>query len=120
MDNKRRLYRLIEGYLNEYKKDVVELFYGEGTYIKVNSITFGVTKNYILIDTIVKLGNTITEIKVLQIDEEPLVKSTELLKQVSPDEIKGTNNMIDRPARKMVKVGRVQRGNTRGQQCCQS
>ena len=61
MDNKRRLYRLIEGYLNDYKKDVVELFYGEGTYIKVNSITFGITKNYILVDTIVKLGNTITE-----------------------------------------------------------
>ena len=61
MDNKRRLYRLIEGYLNDYKKDVVEVFYGEGTYIKVNSITFGITKNYILVDTIVKLGNTITE-----------------------------------------------------------
>jgi len=70
MDNKRRLYRLIEGYLNEYKKDVIELFYGEGTYIKVNSITFGVTKNYILIDTIVKLGNTITE----DVVDESLVK----------------------------------------------
>lgn len=61
MDNKRRLYRLIEGYLNDYKKDVVELFYGEGTYIKVNSITFGTTKNYVLIDASVKLGETITE-----------------------------------------------------------
>ena len=70
MDNKRRLYRLIEGYLNDYKKDVVELFYGECTYIKVNSITFGVTKNYILIDTIVKLGNTITE----DVVDESLVK----------------------------------------------
>jgi hypothetical protein len=61
MDNKRRLINLIEKYLNEIKGDIVIKFYGEGTHIKVNSITFGVTKNYVIIDAIVKLGNIITE-----------------------------------------------------------
>ena len=47
MDNKRRLYRLIEGYLNEYKKDVVESFYGKGSSIKINRVDFCVYKNYV-------------------------------------------------------------------------
>lgn len=61
MDNKRRLINLIEKYLNEIKTDVVTKFYGEGSSIKINTITFGTTKNYVLIDTTVKLGETITE-----------------------------------------------------------
>ena len=60
MDNKRRLYRLIEGYLNEYKKDVVESFYGKGSSIKINRVDFGVTKNYVSIDAKILLGKTIS------------------------------------------------------------
>lgn len=61
MDNRRRLINLIEKYLNEIKRDTVIKFYGEGSSIKINTLTFGTTKNYILIDVIVKLGETITE-----------------------------------------------------------
>lgn len=61
MDNKRRLINLIEKYLNEIKIGVVTKFYGEGSSIKINTITFGTTKNYVLIDASVKLGETITE-----------------------------------------------------------
>ena len=61
MDNKRRLYRLIEKYINDFKGDVVKSIYGEGSSIKIHTITFGVTKNVILLEAIVILGNTINE-----------------------------------------------------------
>lgn len=61
MDNRRRLINLIEKYLNEIKRDTVIKFYGEGSSIKINTLTFGTTKNYILIDASVKLGEIITE-----------------------------------------------------------
>ena len=35
MDNKRRIYRLLERYINEFKKDAVESFYGKGSTIKI-------------------------------------------------------------------------------------
>ena len=61
MDNKRRLYRLIEKYINDFKGDAVESIYGKGSSIKVHTITFGVTKNTILLEAVVILGNTINE-----------------------------------------------------------
>jgi hypothetical protein len=61
MDNKRRLYRLIEAYLNGFKGDVVKSMYGDGSSIKIHTITFGVTNNVILLEAIVVLGETINE-----------------------------------------------------------
>lgn len=61
MDNKRRLYRLIEKYINEYRGDVVKSIYGDGSSIKIHTITFGTTKNTMLIEGVVILGNTINE-----------------------------------------------------------
>jgi hypothetical protein len=61
MDNKRRLYRLIEKYLNDVKKEALELFYGKGSSIKINNVDFGVTKNYVSIDAKILLGEIITE-----------------------------------------------------------
>jgi len=61
MDNKRRLYRLIEAYLNGFKGNDVELMYGKGSTIKVHTVTFGVTNNVILLEAIVVLGETINE-----------------------------------------------------------
>jgi transcriptional regulator CtsR len=61
MDNKRRLYRLIEKYVNEYKGDAVESIYGKGSSIKIHTITFGVTNNVILLEVVVILGETISE-----------------------------------------------------------
>jgi hypothetical protein len=61
MDNKRRLYRLIEKYLNDYRGDVVREIYGDGSSIKIHTITFGITNNTVLIEAIVMLGNVITE-----------------------------------------------------------
>jgi hypothetical protein len=61
MDNKRRLYRLIESYLNEFKGNDVKLIYGKGSSIKVHTVTFGISDNSVLVEVIVLLGETINE-----------------------------------------------------------
>ena len=61
MDNKRRLYRLVEKYINDFKKEAVESIYGKNSSIKIHTMTFGVTKNEILVEAIVVLGETINE-----------------------------------------------------------
>jgi hypothetical protein len=61
MDNKRRLYRLIEKYINDFKGDAVESIYGKGSTIKIHTINFGVTSSTILLEAIVILGETINE-----------------------------------------------------------
>ena len=61
MDNKRRFYRLIENYINEFKGDIVESIYGTGTKIKIHTVTFGNSDNSVLIEIIVVLGDTINE-----------------------------------------------------------
>ena len=61
MDNKRRIYRLIEAYLNEFKGEMVESIYGNRSRIKVHTVTFGVSDNSVLIELVVVLGDTINE-----------------------------------------------------------
>ena len=61
MDSKRRLYRLIEKYINDFKGDAVESIYGKGSLIKVHTVTFGISDNSVLVEVIVLLGETINE-----------------------------------------------------------
>ena len=61
MDNKRRLCRLIERFVNEYRGDAVEYIYGKGTTIKVHNITFAVTREVIQIEAVIVLGDIINE-----------------------------------------------------------
>jgi transcriptional regulator CtsR len=61
MDNRRRLYRLIEVYINDFKGYAVQEMYGKGTYIKIHSISFGNASNSVLLEAIVILGDTINE-----------------------------------------------------------
>jgi hypothetical protein len=61
MDNKRRIYRLIEAYLNEFKGELVESIYGNRSRIKVHTVTFGVSDNSVLVELVVVLGDTINE-----------------------------------------------------------
>ena len=61
MDNKRRIYRLIEAYLNEFKGELVESIYGNKSRIKVHTVTFGVSDNSVLVELVVVLGDTINE-----------------------------------------------------------
>jgi hypothetical protein len=61
MDNKRRLYRLLEEYLNGFKGEMVENIYGKNSYIKVHHVTFGIKENNVLIELVVVLGDVINE-----------------------------------------------------------
>ena len=61
MDNKRRLYRLLEVYLNGFKSDLVESIYGKTSYIKVHTDTFGISDNSVLVELVVILGDVINE-----------------------------------------------------------
>ena len=61
MDNKRRLYRLLEVYLNGFKSDLVESIYGKTSYIKVHTVTFGISDNSVLVELVVSLGDVINE-----------------------------------------------------------
>ena len=61
MDNKRRLYRLLEVYLNNFKGDLVENIYGKKSLIKVHTVTFGISDNSVLVELVVVLGDIINE-----------------------------------------------------------
>ena len=43
MDNKRRLCRLIERFVNDFQGEAVESIYGKGSTIKIHTADFGVT-----------------------------------------------------------------------------
>ena len=61
LDKKRRLFRLIEHYINDYKKDAVEEMYGKGTYIKIHSMSQSLQGKSMLFEAVIVLGDTITE-----------------------------------------------------------
>jgi hypothetical protein len=61
LDKKRRLFRLIESYINDYQKDAVEEMYGVGTKIKIHNMAESQARKSILFEAIIILGNTITE-----------------------------------------------------------
>ena len=61
MDPKKRLFRLIEVYLNEYRKNAVEEIYGKGSKIKIHTINHSITTNSLLIEAVIYLGDIITE-----------------------------------------------------------
>jgi hypothetical protein len=61
MDPKKRLFRLIEVYLNEYRKNAVEEIYGKGTKIKIHTINHSVSTKSLLIEAVIYLGDIITE-----------------------------------------------------------
>jgi len=61
LDKKRRLFRLIETYINDYQKEAVEEMYGVSTRIKIHNIVESQTQKSILFEAVIILGETITE-----------------------------------------------------------
>ena len=61
MEPNKRLFRLIEVYLNEYRKNAVEEIYGKGTKIKIHTINHSVSTKSLLIEAVIYLGDIITE-----------------------------------------------------------
>jgi hypothetical protein len=61
MDKKRRLYRLIESYINDFQGNAVQEIYGKGSYIKIHNLNFSVTKSVVLLEAVIVLGDLIAE-----------------------------------------------------------
>ena len=61
MDRKRRVIRLIETYINDFRGSAVEEMYGKGTKIKIHEITYSYTTKSILIEAVIILGELITD-----------------------------------------------------------
>lgn len=60
-DKKRRLFRLIENYMNDFQKEAVESVYGKGTYIKIHSMSESISQKALLFEVVIVLGDTISE-----------------------------------------------------------
>ena len=60
-DKKRRLYRLIESYINDFQGPAVQEMYGKGSYIKIHNLNFSVTQQVVLLEAVIVLGDLITE-----------------------------------------------------------
>lgn len=61
LDKKRRFFRLIETYINDFRKDALEEYYGVGTRIKIHSLSESVSQKALLLEVVIVLGDTITE-----------------------------------------------------------
>ena len=61
LDKKRRLFRLIENYINDYQGGAVQEKYGNGSYIKIHNLNFSVTQQSVLLEAVIVLGDLITE-----------------------------------------------------------
>jgi len=61
VDRKKRLFRLIEVYLNDFRGPAIEEMYGKGTKIKIHSISDSVKDKSLLIEAVIILGEIINE-----------------------------------------------------------
>jgi hypothetical protein len=61
MDNKRRFFKLIENYINDFRGDAVQEFYGKNARIKLHTLNMGVKDNSIMLEAVVILGDVINE-----------------------------------------------------------
>jgi hypothetical protein len=60
-DKKRRFYRLLETYMNDSRKEDLELMYGKDAKIKIHNWTHNVKGDQFIFELIVVLGSTINE-----------------------------------------------------------
>lgn len=60
-DKKKRFFRLLESYINDYQKDAVELMYGKGSKIKVHNWSHNNKGDTFLFELIIELGDVINE-----------------------------------------------------------
>lgn len=61
MNTKQRIIRLIETYLNDFKKKEVEQMYGKGTKIKIHNIEYSTNQSSLMVESIIILGDLINE-----------------------------------------------------------
>jgi hypothetical protein len=61
MKPKNKVFGLIEYYINEFKGEEVRLIYGEGSYVRVHTISESLAKKSLIVEVVIILGNTINE-----------------------------------------------------------
>ena len=61
IDKKRRLFRLIECYMNDFQGNAVQEMYGDGAKIKVHSMNHSYSTKSVLFEIVIVLGTTINE-----------------------------------------------------------
>jgi hypothetical protein len=74
-DKKRRFFRLLESYINDYQKDAVELMYGKGSQIKVHSWSHNNKGDTFLFELVIVLGDVISESVMEKTMAEVLLKN---------------------------------------------
>jgi hypothetical protein len=60
-DRKRRVIRLLESYLNDFRSEAVQEMYGSGSKIKIHDILHSTNSNSLLLEVVIVLGNVINE-----------------------------------------------------------
>lgn len=60
-DKKRRFFRLVESYINDYQKDAVELIYGKDSKIKIHNWGNNNKGDVLYFEIVIILGDTINE-----------------------------------------------------------
>lgn len=61
LDKKRRFFKLVERYVNGFRGNAVQEFYGLNSKIKVHSMSNSIKENSIMLEVVVVLGEIITE-----------------------------------------------------------
>jgi hypothetical protein len=90
-DKKQRFYRLLEYYINDSRKEEVEVMYGKGSKIKVHNWTHNTKGDTFIFELIVILGDTINESVIDKNMADALLK--EALQFFYP-EVKNVNCMV--------------------------
>jgi hypothetical protein len=60
-DRKRRVIRLLESYLNDFRGESVQEMYGNGSKIKIHDILYSTNSNSLMLETVIVLGDVINE-----------------------------------------------------------
>lgn len=61
LDRKQSFFRLIEYYINNFRRDAVETIYGNNSKIKIHSMSESFSTNVMLFEVVVILGEKINE-----------------------------------------------------------
>lgn len=85
MNNKHRFSRIIEVFINESRRNIMDYMFGKESKIKIKKIDYSTTAKLIHIDIVVILGETI-DTHMFESDEiiKELVKDA--LEYISPNE----------------------------------
>lgn len=75
MDRKRRLFNLIENYVNEYSKHALEDFYGHGASLRLKNINYITNDKSVFVNATIILGSYIDEFSLEPVVAELLLQN---------------------------------------------